>query len=288
MGCSSQTEQTNIDQKLQLIEKIKPNSENTIELFIKETKSGKEELYKTINDGYLSHYHSLENQNGNLYIIRRTGDTSGPDNNWSDELWRYTPQREEFKIYSTAGLDFRVTSDEKTIAITQGEENQLIFLTNTGRELRRYSVKDFITGKESKNFSPGIRLLKWSDDNKTFWGALFETISTETIFSIDLSTWQVQRYSITNLPIGAELELNDNKALLLYSDYPVFLDVDAAKEFEGSKKKVDLYIYNLKNQSQQVIATSISQKFNPHWIDNDIIEFTELNGKVRQKSILFD
>lgn len=192
-GCSGQAKQINANTKLQVIAKVHANSQNTVDLFIRDETNAKEEFYKTITDGYLNHYHSSEGLNGNYYLIRRTGDDSSADSNWSDELWRYTPQKEETKIHSIKGLDFRVASNEKTIALTGSDVDsktgeQFIFLNDSGKEIKRYNVKDLLTGTESKDYIPMIGLLKWSDDSENLWGVLAEGSWIETIFSINIST----------------------------------------------------------------------------------------------------
>ena len=190
-------------------------------------------------------------------------------------------------MYSIKGLDFRVASNEKTIALTGGNVNskigeQFIFLNDSGEEIKRYNVKDLLTGKESKDYIPMIGLLKWSDDSENLWGVLAEGGWIETIFSINISNWEVKKYITGNLPLGLEFELNANRGLLLFSDYPVLLDVFSESEYDSSKKSVKLYIYDLDTQRQQTISTSITKRFNPKWLDDNTIEFDSPNGNGRQ------
>ena len=81
--------------------------------------------------------------------------------------------------------------------------------------------------------------------------------------------------------MGLEFELNANRGLLLFSDYPVLLDVFQS-EYNSSKKSVKLYIYDLDTQRQQTISTSITKRFNPKWLDDNTIEFDSPNGNGRQ------
>ncbi len=278
VGCSSHA-----NKDLQIVAKPQPNSQDTIDLFIKDGISGKEELYKTIHDAYLLHYNSFNSINGDLYIIRRIGSVDNADSNWSDELWKYTPQKKETKIFSVRGLDFRVAPNEKTIAITGEGNNQLIFFNDRGTELIRYNTVDFTTGKESNDYSPRIGLLKWSDNSESFWGALASGGSEETIFNINISTWVVKKYDISKLSMGWESELNANKGLLLYSDYPIMLDITSVELFANSKKHVNLYVYDLNNQSQKQISSSIAKEFKPKWVDDNTIEFDSPNSAERQQ-----
>lgn len=280
IGCMSQA-----NRDLQIVAEPQANSQDTIDLFIKDRTSGKEELYKTIHDAYLQHYNSFNIINGNLYIIRRIGSGDNAESNWTDELWKYTPQKKETEIFSVRGLDFRVAPNEKTIAITGDENNQLIFLADKGNELKRYNTMDFITGQESNDDSPRIGLLKWSDNSENFWGTLYELSWTVTIFNININTWTVNKYDISKLSVsmGPEAALNANKGLLLYSDYPVMFDVTSVESFENSKKPVNLYVYDLKNQSQQQISSSIAKRFNPTWVDDNTIEFDAPNSTERQQ-----
>ena len=190
-------------------------------------------------------------------------------------------------MYSIKGLDFRVASNEKTIALTGGNVNskigeQFIFLNDHGKEIKRYNVKDLLTGKESKDYIPMIGLLKWSDNSENLWGILAEGSWIETIFSINIGTWEVKKYSTGNLPLGLEFELNANRGILLFSDYPILLDVFSESEYNSSKKSVKLYVYDLDTQRQQTISTSITKRFNPKWLDDNTIEFDSPNGNGRQ------
>lgn len=289
-GCGSQAQQANANSKLQVIAKAQANSRNTVDLFIRDETTAREEYFKTITDGYLNHYHSSESHNSNYYLIRRIGyDGSADDDDWSDELWRYTPQKKAAKRYSIKGLDFRVASNEKTIALTGGEVNskigeQFIFLNDSGKEIKRYNVQDLLTGQENKAYIPMIGLLKWSDNSENLWGVLAEGSWIETMFSINISTWEIKKYSTEDLPLDFEFELNANRGLLLFSDYPLLLDICAEREFNSSQKSINLYVYDLETRRQQTISTSITKRFNPKWLDDDTIEFDSPAGNGRQIS----
>ena len=93
---------------------------DTTEVDVKDAASEVPIYHLAISDLFKGHYHLAEFHNGNLYTIRRTG---GPDGyikfpgSWTDALWKFDGSGNGKKIYSVRGLDFRVSPDERTIAI---------------------------------------------------------------------------------------------------------------------------------------------------------------------------
>ena len=164
---SNQNEQTPINYSV--VVKENPADKTKTDIFLKDPKTGQETFYITLSDIYRNHYHNAEYHNGNLYIIHRTGGDTGyqTNPNWTDELWRYNQQKQWVKLFSNRGLDFRVSDDEKFIAIVyylrSGENNavgkNLTFVSNNGAVLKTFSLSQL--GLE--DFSP----IKWSTSN--FW-----------------------------------------------------------------------------------------------------------------------
>jgi hypothetical protein len=71
------------------------------------------------------------------------------------------------------------------------------------------------------------------------------------------------------------------KEKIAFSDYPAMYDVDSAQEYERSGAKVNLVVYDLKTKAQEQIATSITKKFEPKWIDENTLEYNNPNGTGR-------
>lgn len=119
-----------------VVVKENPTDKTKTDIYLKDPKTGQETFYLTLSDIYRNHYHNAEYHNGNLYIIHRTGGDTGYETNlnWTDELWRYNQQKKGQRLYSVRGIDFRVSEDEKLIAIITNEE--FILLDNNGGKLK--------------------------------------------------------------------------------------------------------------------------------------------------------
>jgi hypothetical protein len=245
------------------------------DVYIRNSNTGEESLFITLEDVYTRHYHNSEYHNGNLYIIRRIGYEEGSsDEEWSDELWRYDSQGKGTCIYSTKGLDFRVAPDESHIAVrdspSESEEARLAFLSSQGNLVQGFTVDQL--GDLDFPDPPHISALKWSDDGGALWGALQMGPRPQAFWRVMVGSWQVDTYDVLQLPIQSEYDLNANIGKLAYSDYPAMYDVQSAEEFEESKQPVTLFVYDFDGQSTQEIATSVAKPFNPTWLDDSSIE----------------
>ena len=258
----------------QVITRPNPTNESKTDVYIQNISTQEEKLFITLDNVNREHYHVGEYHNGNLYIIRRTGD---PDKNWSDELWRYDAQGNGKELFSKRGLDFRVASDESTIAVgyqsSEDSANKIAFISKNGEEIQEINIDP--TG----NYLD--QLNKWSDDNSQFWGELQLGPTPKYIYQIIISSWDIKKFDVSQLGIGAEFELNANTGKIVYSDYPVLFDEDSKLQFLNSGKEVHLFLYDLNRQTSQIIATSIVEQFSPKWLDNDSIEYNDPNGGTR-------
>lgn len=235
------------------------------DIFLKNTYSGKEEFFMTISEVYKDHFHNSEFHRGNLYIIRRIGYTGIGNNTWKDELWKYDEKRNGLKLFSGQGFSFLVSPDNTKIALEV--DGDLKLFNSSGQLIKNYSGYG---GQliESEN--------KWSSDGKIFWGCLTLGPIPQKFYKIDTSTLQIDNFDVNNLNMGQsyELDLNADKGLVIYSDYPVMFDVDSSNRFAASGKTVNLFLYNFLTKEKQLIATSIAKRFNPKWINNTEFEYT--------------
>src|SRR5512140_1169751 len=60
-------------------------------------KNGATAPFMDVADVYSDHYHPAEFHNGNVYVIRRIGDTSS--STWTDELWKYDSAKRGSRIF---------------------------------------------------------------------------------------------------------------------------------------------------------------------------------------------
>jgi len=260
---------------------VKENSSDKTktDVFLKDPKTGQETFYITLSDIYRGSYHNAEYHNGNLYIIHRTGGDSGyqTNPNWTDELWRYDQQKKGVKLFSNRGLDFRVSEDEKFIAIVGSGDNNvtgenLTFTKNDGTVLKVFSPNQL--GLE--NFNP----IKWANSN--FWVSDGFGPGISNIVKIEAINFQSTKFDVSSLSITiGEFDLNPAKEKIAFSNYPAMFDVDTAQEYERSGAKVNLVVYDLKSKAQQTIAISTTKKFEPKWLDENTLEYNNPNGTGR-------
>ncbi|MTI65533.1 MAG: hypothetical protein FH753_02930 [Firmicutes bacterium] len=216
---------------------------------------------------YTNHYHFMEVHNECIYYLKRVGDT---DNEWTDELLRYDKSKGVKKLYSAKGIDYRVSSDNKKIAVEFDEK--LVLLNDKGEKIKTYSFNEI---DKSLQVTPNI----WSDDGKVLYGSLSDTYMIEYFFKIENGDIS---YIKNNLELISEYVINPNTDWICYSDYPVLLDTDAFDEFKESKKSIKLYLYNFSTKEKIIIDKSVTKKFSPVWIDDNTIEYNDPSSDKRK------
>lgn len=260
---------------------IKENStdKNLSDIYLKNNK-GKETFFMTLSEIYRHHYHPAEYHDGNLYIIRRTGGEEGfediPD--WTDELWKYSSDKQGTKLSSSRGLDFRVSDDGRLIAVVGSESDDtqnVVIIDNQGGELVKFAASEL----EADYIDP----LVWGKNS--FWLVEKALPVPIAFISIDKKSFEASKFSVNVDDMGIEYALNPDTQKLAYSDYPPLFDVDSAEEFRQSSKKVTLFVYDLSTDEKKIIDTSIVKEFNPKWIDDKTLEYDNPvgDGRLRKK-----
>ncbi len=195
------------------------------DVYIRNSSTGEESLFITLEDVYTNHYHNSEYHNGNLYVIRRIGYEEGSsDEEWSDELWRYDRQGQGTRLHSAKGLDFRAAPDEGYIAVItyfsdESGEDRLDFLSSQGDLVQEFAV-DQLGSADFPDFPDtlGCDLEKWSDDSRTFWGTLGWGPASLVFYRVMVDSWQVDTYDVSQLSVHpAEYDLNANIGKLAYT-----------------------------------------------------------------------
>lgn len=251
--------------------------ETNADLLLKNKTTDETKKLFTLTDCVSGHYHFIESHNGNVYLIRRIGNTD--TEHWTDELWRYSLDNTVTKLYTMQGLDFRVSPNEAFIA-AQEYTNRLTILDADGQILKNYTNED-LTDVEF-NESTFTELLKWSDDSSTMWGCLSTPIPLY-LFEIQTSNWEVRGYDFAELSVGDEHDLNPNSQLYVFSNLPMILDAYSWDELITSKKELNLYLYNLETKELQILDTSVAKAFKPVWIGLDTIEYDDPESDNRIK-----
>ena len=240
---------------------------------VRDVPTGAEALCITVADVYREHYHNAEFHNGHLYVIRRLGHDGYPDEDWTDELWRYDAQGQGVSVYAQQGLDFRVAPDEALIAIRQGTD-AIRFLDATGSPQHEFSLAE-LSRQDPLRPPPtaALGLLEWSSDSRAFWGVVARGPGAEEFFRIEPAAGQVTIHDVSALPIHSEYDLNADTAQVAYSDYPAIFDVESARALEEKKRPVTLFVHDLATGSTQTLATATAQRLRPRWIDDAGVEY---------------
>lgn len=275
-----QQKQTSLNNESEIILKDNQQDNSKTDVYLKNIDSGNEKFFMTLTDVYSQHYHNSEHHNGNSYIIRRVGYDGYPDETWSDELWKYNTEKIGTKIYSGKGIDFRVAPNEKYIAI---RDEGLRIVDQNNSVVQTYMLNSL---EIDNNQDLQIGLLKWSDDSNQFWGDLSFTAYPKTLYKIDVNSWSVNKYDVSELGFSGDYDLNSNNANLAYSYYPTMFEINAYQEYNQSGEEVNLVIYDLKTKTQKQIATSITKAFDPKWISNNTLEYNDPNSDNRIQKII--
>lgn len=231
------------------------------------------------NDVYRDHYHYFESHHGNVYVIRVV--------DGYQELWKYDRQGRETRLYVAPDLDFRVSADEKFVAVVHDspddadETENIALIKNTGDPIKVFRAVEL--GLEK--YGPYVTPLDWSADDKLWLWSGF-TDNVENLSKLDPITFEIRHFDLAHLPIHmTEFAFNPAREILVFSDYPPVHTADQAEELLATARTVVLYRYDLRSQKQEIVAVSHSHPFEPRWLDENTIEYydTDATKRVNQK-----
>ncbi|MBI2843733.1 MAG: hypothetical protein HYX78_10070 [Armatimonadetes bacterium] len=260
--------------------KTNPKNRAMSDVFLKDYKTGKVTKLVTVRDVNI-HYHPAEYHNGHLYIIRRPGgkEVHVTNPNWTDELWRYTQNGRGTKLWSSKGFDFRVRDDEGMIAVlshsgqVQGLPRSTLYLLNRDRKpIKIFRAEQLV--KTDISFERWYGRFLWLKDQ--------EEMDISGFVRLDSDSMTIKKYDLSRLRLSAEdYSLNTKSLQLVYSDYPVLLDIYDGQDFEKNKTPVNLYWYDLQTKHRRFIARTIAKRFDPKWVDSSTLEYNNPRGKGR-------
>lgn len=240
-------------------------------------------LRVTVEDVYAEHYHNSEAHNGNLYIIKRTGDIN--TDNWMDELWKYDAAGQGTLLFSSKGFDFRVAPDESYIALTYPLPPDFFFeglgfldLVGGGELVQEFPFET-LTQEHS------ISLEAWSQDSSTLWMSFKRGPSPGYFANVDTTSWQTSEFDLMDVGVGHENNLNPNTGKLVFSDLPAFFDAMSAQLFLESGNPVTLFLYDFASAEIQVIAEIIADAFEPQWLDDNSFEYNDPQGEIGDRKL---
>lgn len=262
-----------------IIAKKNMHEETKSDIYIKNKNTGKNDFLLTIANVYSAHYHFGEYHNGNVYVIKRIGYNGYPDDDWTDELWKYDQQKTGTKLFSKRGISFRVSPNEEFIAVAH---NGLSILNKKGVVLNTYTVKEL--GSEEWD---GIHLSNWSEDSQSLWGFTAVATNISTFFRIrheDLNCG-IEIFHKKEIPdlIETEYEIESNTGQLVYSTFPAIFDTVSYEDYEKENPTIYLKVYDFYTKQSKEIASSKFKEFEPKWTGPNSIEYTD--PKIQKRTI---
>ncbi|HEY59307.1 MAG TPA: hypothetical protein G4N92_01270 [Anaerolineae bacterium] len=257
----------NIETKLPAYEVLlmpKEEGSEIVDVLLENSETGEVKTLITLSDAVQSHYHNAEYHNGKLFILREVEKGTSDFSDDEISLWLYQEDGNGYQFISAKSLDFRASSSGAIVAVCAGEE--LIFIDDGGKVLFLFELFDITSGNELL-LNASIGLEGWSADSSIFWGNLFLAAYKASFYQVRIDEGTLESYDLTGLaPIGWDYSLNKNIGKLVFSDHPVFFDVQSSDNFKESSKAVTLYLLDLKSMEIQPIDQSLAEVFYPTWI----------------------
>lgn len=223
------------------------------------------------------HYHYMEVHNEKIYVIYRR---ENPDdqNDWAGELWCFSPIEPPNKIVEGKGIDFRVSPNNKHIAVNVNFNNNISIFNSEGNLEKEFTEEDYNIREHCH-----IDLGEWNDVEDVLWLESKENYVTDTFIHIDTNTWETNSYP-NEYVYTDDRALNPNTGWIAYSDYPVFLDTIGSTQYKESGKETTLFLYNIETQVRLTIDSEVTNLFSPKWISNN--ELVYMYGDETKNRIL--
>ena len=280
IGLIACTSQEKPFQPAEFTVKLQPNPlDSTLtDIYVNNVKKDQSQLFITLPGVEVQHYHQAEFHKGSVYVIRRKYPFSEFPDQWKDELWKYTSMKKGACIYSSRSMDFRVSPQERNIALVS--DTTLYFIDATDGSTITHFYPSELSNVPAKDLQ--IQPLAWTTGGTFFWGSLYRTVNIFTFFRIIAETWEVDFYDVNSLNINSsDFALNTESGMLVYSNFPVIFDVDTYQQVKRSKIRVNLYLYDLKSGESKLLATTHSKEFKPQWLSSRTIEINNPEGDGR-------
>ena len=220
-----------------------------------------------------------------------------------DEIWRYSYDGKGKKLLTLALTDdnskyagyfsgsFSIDWSEEYIVLektyTNPDDNKLVFkeLKNLEKDVFTLSHEKLIEGDPQEIYGD-IGFLKWSIDEKYFWGRLSDAAQTIAFFRIDTQNWIYGVFKPPPNTMGGN-DLNPDLGYITYNPASYWSgDADfTAWEREERKKQgksSDLRIYNLFIKEDRLIESTKDDPiwfYKPEWISENELEYELPSGQ---------
>lgn len=211
-------------------------------------------------DVYLDHPHPAEYRGNTLYLLKKRETFNGV----LTELWQYRGEKSKMIYAAYNYLTFRVSPDDKYIAIFADEK--LMLLSTSGEKKRTLNWKDFYPKTASARAVYNLQPANWS--NTEFWFVLKNSQNrVERVFFMSAQNWKYMSYD--DLPLKPIEYVISPQGIAAYSNFGL-----------TKQKPFSLYTYNLKTKRAELIATS-NYGFEPAWRGDKLDFNSPANGKTR-------
>lgn len=260
------------------------------DIYLQDKKTGKEDHVVTVDDVLRNDSRVPSYRNGNIFLIRRTGNDVYPSEDWADELWVYGQDGGGRKLFSGKGFHYSANSEGSVIALVgfYSSGRYDIKTIKLIRDLDAQKISSHIldTGKciVDKDVLSSMLFIGMNgwEGRDIVWGNLSGTLNAVGCFwSFDAKSGVFKYYPLPK--VFGSMSLNVEKKLSTYTDHPVFLDAESNDAWLRTNPTYNLYLYNLKNQKSILIDTISSEtknsNFEGDWVDSSKLLYPSLNEK---------
>lgn len=231
---------------------------------------------ETVDNVYTDHYRGVQQVGEVTYaIIREPLDSNGePTSETTDTLIRFTPEEGETELYSYYGLDFLAGSER--IAVLGENDTIHVLSASTGEELAVYDTAQL-------NAVGSVRMSEWSSEEENIW-LLVGNAGVGSVHRVDVESGETETYEFPQAVSISEIAIDADNGIIVYSDYPPFLETADRDAFEQSGETVTLYIHTLFANNTQKMLEQKSTPFNPAFVDGEI-QYTDEMGESKKISL---
>lgn len=214
-------------------------------------------------DVYADHPHPAEYHQGSLYLLKKRQTSTGI----LTELWQHRGGKAELVHAAYDYLTFRVSPDDKYIAIFAGQK--LYLLTADGEKKRTLGWTDFYPKNAPAKAQYYLTPSGWNDRSTELWFALKDAAGKVTrVFYLSALNWKYAAYD--DLPLQPLEYALSPRGRIAYSD-------------AGLNRRMNiftLYTRDLRGKKTEIVATS-NYRFEPEWRGVNLDFNSPRDGKKR-------
>lgn len=258
--------------------------------------SKRESLFFNIEDVYKNSSSIVAHKCG-FYVIRflnYNSQKSKQDPGFKAELWKYkynkmgsslitlSEKKENNLFIGNYSYNFRIDHQEKYLILEKGylgkdDYSLVIKDLNTKEDVFVLLAKDIVN--QYPNVVGNFGLDAWTDDDRYFWGDIFDGAYSVAYFRIDTRDW---KYTIFEAPDGSMggMPFNINTGYVplqpgLVWTGDVELTEDIKKRDRNEGKKSSLYLYNVSTKEKILIETTDEPQFffKPEWLSDTELQY---------------